>query len=165
MHGQRQRGVDLEGEAPAEPLRELAHTDTLRLDAIFFPLGCDMGIRSVSDGSRMTRKSRVWRHCVVLFMGLAGCHFRAGFGPAPAGRPSVDHSLIRDTTEHKDGGKTVHEKDSSTTTREDGRSSTIETTTTTVTNAEGATTRTSTQTTTERSSNGSVTTSSTSSSH
>ena len=156
---------DREGEAPAEPFGELAHNDTHRLDAIFFPLDCDMGPRLVSDGSSMNRKSRVWRHCAVLVMGLAGCHFRAGFGPAPVGRPSVDHSLIRDTTAHKDGGKTVHEKDSSTTTQEDGRSSTIETTTTTVTNAEGATTRTSTRTTTERSKNGSVTTSSTSSSH
>lgn len=105
------------------------------------------------------------RVCVVAILALEGCHLRAGFGPAPTGRPSTDHSLIRDTTEHKDGGKTINETDRTTTTYEDGRSSTIETVNTTVTSAEGTTSRSTRQTKTDRSSNGSVSTSSSSSSN
>jgi hypothetical protein len=102
--------------------------------------------------------------CALTLLGLAGCHFRAGFGPPPAGRPSVDHSLIRDTTETKDGGKTVNETDRTTTSYEDGRSNTIETVNVTITQPDGSTSRRTTQTKTDRSSSGAVSTSSTSSS-
>lgn len=98
---------------------------------------------------------------MVGFCVLAGCHFRAGLGPAPS---SVDHSLIRDTVEAKDGGKTINETDKTTTNYEGGRSATVETVNKTVIQPDGTSSKTSTQTTTNRSSNGSTSTSSTSSS-
>ena len=114
---------------------------------------------------RPMKRTSCLQACVLGLLGLAGCHFRAGFGPAPSARPSVEHSLIRDTTETKDGGKTINETDKTTTTFEGGRSTTLETVNVTVTQPDGTASRTTTQTTTERSSNGTVSTSSSSSSH
>jgi len=103
--------------------------------------------------------------CMLGWLGLVGCHFRVGLGPAPAGPPSVEHSLFRDTVETQAGGRTIHETDKTTTTFEDGRSTTVEIVTATVTQADGSTSKTTTRTTTERSSNGSVSTMSSTSGH
>jgi hypothetical protein len=100
----------------------------------------------------------------LFLLALAGCHFRAGFGPPPQGPPSVDHSVIRDTVEASDGTKTVNENDTTTTKFDDGRSSTLERVNVFVTQPNGSTSRNTTETKTERSANGSVSTSSSSSS-
>lgn len=100
----------------------------------------------------------------VALLGILGCHFRVGLGPEPCGPPSVDHFIVRDMIEDRDGGRKVTETDTTTTKYEDGRSTTQETVNVTVTQPDGATSKSTTQTTTERSSNGSVSTSTTSSS-
>jgi hypothetical protein len=102
--------------------------------------------------------------CALALVGLAGCHFRAGLGPAPCGPPSVEHSIVRDTLEARDGSKKVNETDKTTTTFDDGRSTTLETVNLSVTQPDGSTSRNTTQTKTDRSSNGSVSTTSSSSS-
>src|ERR1043165_847865 len=93
----------------------------------------------------------------LILLGVAGCHIRAGFGPAPASS-NVEHSIIRDTTETKDGGKNVDETDSTTTSFDDGRSTTVRTVTRTVTQPDGTSSHSRTETKEERSRNGSVTT-------
>lgn len=104
------------------------------------------------------------RWCAMVVLSFAGCHFRAGFGPAPTTTTHVDHSVIRDTVPTDDGGKRINETDKTTTTYDDGRSTTVETDNVTIVQPDGHSSKTSTQTKTERSSNGSVSTSSTSSS-
>ena len=111
----------------------------------------------------MKRKSCL-RACTLALLSLVGCHFRAGFGPAPSSPPSIEHSLIRDTTESKEGGKKINETDRTTSTFQDGRSTTLETVNVTVTEPDGSTSRKTTQTKTDRSSNGTVSTMSSSSS-
>ena len=105
------------------------------------------------------------RVCTLGSLGLVGCHFRAGFGPAPVGPPSIKHSLVRDTIENREGAKTINETEKTTTTYDGGRSNTLETLNFTVTQPDGSTSKTTTQTKTDRTSNGVVSsTSSTSSS-
>ena len=105
-----------------------------------------------------------WRVCTLGLLGLVGCHFRAGFGPAPVGPPSIEHSIVRDTIENKEGVKTINETEKTTTTYEGGRSNTLETLNSSVTQPDGSTSKTTTQTKTDRTSNGSVTSTSSSSS-
>jgi hypothetical protein len=100
----------------------------------------------------------------LFVLALAGCHFSAGFGPPPQGPPAVDHSVIRDTVEARDGTKTVNENDTTTTKFDDGSSTTLEKVNLVVTRPDGTSSRNTTETKTERSANGSVSTSSTSSS-
>jgi hypothetical protein len=109
-------------------------------------------------------RSASLRAGALTLLALAGCHFRAGFGPPPVGPPSVDHSLVRDAVEAKDGTKKVNETDRTTTTYEDGRSTTLETVNVIVTQPDGSTSRNTTKTNTEKSSNGTISTSSSSSS-
>lgn len=122
------------------------------VDASQFRVGCPM------------KQTMGWQTSLLLWVSLAGCHFRAGLGPPPHGAPSVDHSVIRDTVEGKDGVRNTTETDKTTTTFDDGRSTTLETVNVIVTQPDGATSRSSTQTTTERSPNGSVSSSSSTSS-
>ena len=109
----------------------------------------------------MTRSASI-RAGAVTFLALAGCHFQAGFGPAPVGPPSIDHSVIRDTVEARDGTRTVNETDTTTTKFDDGRSTTLEKVNVTVTQPDGSVSHNLTETKTERTANGSVTSSSSS---
>jgi hypothetical protein len=134
--------------------------------AVPWPLNSDSSLHMFTNQIVcLTVRRQSWlRVGALVLLSQGGCHFRAGFGPAPAGRPSVDHSLVRDTKETLEGAKTTHETDTTTTTFDDGRSTTLETVKVTVIQPDGSTSRNTTETKTERSSNGSVSTSSSSSS-
>ena len=128
------------------------------------PLGCEDSQIDNPFECRPMKRIPPWRVWLLGLLSVVGCHFRAGFGPVPAGRPSVEHSLVRDTVENKEGVKTINETDKTTTTFDGGRSNTLETVNFTVTQPDGSTSRTTTQTKTDRSSNGTLSTSSTTSS-
>jgi hypothetical protein len=106
-------------------------------------------------GSRLT---------AVVLLAVAGCHFRAGLGPAPEPPPSQNHSTLRDRSVSPDGTITVDETVTDTTSFADGRSRMVQTATATTTHPDGTTASRKTVTTTDQDRNGGTTSSTTSSS-